>query len=408
MNSNLDYVSWTNTMDLNPCFPTFFTAVPGIAVPDSKKHREWGRVLDSIVLDRSGGVPLHVQLSNYLRNLIQTTLEDREKLPPESVIVKKLGLALGTVRRAMSVLVSEQLVERHRNHGTLVRKPSTAARLKHIAIIVPDLSSFVISEILNALHKRAQKIGAFTQIIRLPRGVDWKDLSHYVFFSPTEGGVIFCGNPPAVTLSLYRALSGQGYRTVNIGRFPEHYPGHYVAVSNRVAIEMGLEKLASHGHKKIIFLAAEPAEFDEVKDRVWHFRDVAAKMGLKEAKVVTCGTRPWDNSSESAVHSLAEIWAGPDHPTAIFAISDDTALAILFWLNHHGIRVPDQVSLLSFDGSELTRLAMPKMTTLAAPFDKLVERAVELLFSDPDRAQHSTFPPLFAEGNTLKSLIPLN
>jgi LacI family transcriptional regulator len=393
-------------MSLTPCSPTFLPVVPAVVDSKSKHQREWGTVLDSIVLDRSGGTPLHVQLSNYLRNLIQTTLEDREKLPPESVIVKRLGLALGTVRRAMTVLVSERLVERHRNHGTLVRKPSTSSRLNHIAIIVPDLSSFAISEILNALHKRAQTIGAFTQIIRLPRGVDWKDLSHYVFFSPTEGGVIFCGNPPDVTLSLFRVLSGQGYRTVNIGPYPEHYPGHYVGINNRVAIEIGLKELANHGHRKIIFLAAEPGEVDEVKARVRHFQEIAAEMGLTEAKVVSCGTKLWERSSEMAVRAMAEIWASPDRPTAIFGISDDSALATLFWLNHNGIRVPEEVSLLSFDGTELTRLAMPKMTTLVAPFDKIVERAVEMLSCDPDRVQHSTFPPLFAEGKTLKSVLP--
>jgi DNA-binding LacI/PurR family transcriptional regulator len=70
-----------------------------------------------------------------------------------------------------------------------------------------------------------------------------------------------------------------------------------------------------------------------------------------------------------------------DAPTAIVAASDQLALGALFWLQGHGVRVPDDVSVSGYDGIADTAYYWPPLTTMAVDFPRMGRSTVHALLA---------------------------
>ena len=70
-----------------------------------------------------------------------------------------------------------------------------------------------------------------------------------------------------------------------------------------------------------------------------------------------------------------------DHPTAIFAASDQMAYGVLAVAGEYGLRVPEDLSLIGFDDLPLSASTRPALTTVQQPFYEMGQRAIALLLS---------------------------
>jgi LacI family transcriptional regulator len=78
----------------------------------------------------------------------------------------------------------------------------------------------------------------------------------------------------------------------------------------------------------------------------------------------------------------------PNPPTAIFASNDDMALATLDALRGQGVRVPEDMSVMGFDGIPQAALVHPPLTTVAQPLAKMGRVATQMLLdqlNDPGK-----------------------
>jgi LacI family transcriptional regulator len=103
--------------------------------------------------------------------------------------------------------------------------------------------------------------------------------------------------------------------------------------------------------------------------------------GLRLAGHVRCPW--WPEAARAAVSEmLAGGWWERDRPTAVIAMNDRAAMGVYQALSAAGRRVPDDLSVLSFDNSDLARWLDPGLSSLALPYFDLGRRAVELLLTD--------------------------
>jgi len=104
------------------------------------------------------------------------------------------------------------------------------------------------------------------------------------------------------------------------------------------------------------------------------------EAGREIAGVVACN---WD---VRPAYDAVDAWlAGGARPSALICLNDRIAMGAYEALAEHRLRVPDDVSVVSFDGSELAGWLRPRLTSVALPFHDLGRRAIELLI-DPDLA----------------------
>ena len=67
--------------------------------------------------------------------------------------------------------------------------------------------------------------------------------------------------------------------------------------------------------------------------------------------------------------------------TAVFAVSDDVAIGAMRAVQEAGLRVPEDLSIVGFDGIEMAEYTFPGLTTVSQPFEKIGEEASRLLVS---------------------------
>ena len=87
-------------------------------------------------------------------------------------------------------------------------------------------------------------------------------------------------------------------------------------------------------------------------------------------------------------------------PTAIIASNDQMTLATLDTANQRGLKVPDDLSLISFDNTPVVRFTDPKLTAIDQPIAATFSKAVELLITNGNMAvQHQ---PVVTEGSLVE------
>ncbi|MBU3062682.1 LacI family transcriptional regulator [Nocardia sp. NEAU-G5] len=141
--------------------------------------------------------------------------------------------------------------------------------------------------------------------------------------------------------------------------------------------EQAVAHLVGHGHREIACLAGP--RVSTADDRVQGYRNALAAGGLPEGPIVRT-----DFGGAAGYRALSEIIAGPRRPTAVFVTSDLQAMGMLRAAYDAGLRVPDDLAVVAFDGIEYARYTRPGLTTMVQPTRRMGELAVDLLLEQID------------------------
>jgi LacI family transcriptional regulator, galactose operon repressor len=156
-------------------------------------------------------------------------------------------------------------------------------------------------------------------------------------------------------------------KSVNIS----HY---YVDVDNVGGARRMTEHLISRGHQNIAMLAG-PENYPSVTSRVNGFREAMDSAGLNSAHVYYCPY--W---TERAFQISREIIHSNHGITAIFAAAGDLITGVLKVAKEEKLRVPEDLSIASFDDHPLYEYFSPAITAVCQPITLLGEAAVNQLF----------------------------
>jgi len=89
-------------------------------------------------------------------------------------------------------------------------------------------------------------------------------------------------------------------------------------------------------------------------------------------------------SRAGGVEAFTRLWRSESPPTAIVAMSDITALGVLEAAKAHGVRVPDELSIVGFDDLPEAAYATPPLTTVHQPIEEKGRLAAEMLVAALD------------------------
>ena len=142
------------------------------------------------------------------------------------------------------------------------------------------------------------------------------------------------------------------------------------------------EALVAAGHGRGIWLVGkvETGAYAAGK-RLAGIRAGLRAHGLKLAGHVRCGW--WPGESRAALAALlADGWRERERPTAVIAMNDRAAMGVYQAVAAAGLRVPDDLSVISFDNSDVARWLDPGLSSMALPYFDMGRREVELLLGD--------------------------
>ncbi|MEU4542491.1 LacI family DNA-binding transcriptional regulator [Nonomuraea dietziae] len=194
-------------------------------------------------------------------------------------------------------------------------------------------------------------------------------------------------------------LEELGVPTVVLGGPGRHGSLSSVWADDREAMLSVVEYLGALGHRRVAHVAGLPS-FRHTQRRMRALRDSTRRLHLDEA--VSLATDFSDSEGAAATRTLLSRAA---RPTAIVYDSDVMALAGLGVAGEMGVRVPDELSIVAFDDSVLTRIAHPAITSLSRDTFALGGQVAEVMLAviaDPEARQDlkTATPRLVVRGST--------
>ncbi len=144
-----------------------------------------------------------------------------------------------------------------------------------------------------------------------------------------------------------------------------------VIFDRAAAARQAVEHLIKLGHQRIAFLAIQD-------ERMKGYRQTLLDHHLPYNDSLVLTTDPADVLS-SAYQLTVEIIQMKPRPTAIFAANDESAISAIAALHDHGIRVPQDIALVSIDNIGLSGMIRPSLTTVDVPKKLMASYAMQVL-----------------------------
>lgn len=146
-------------------------------------------------------------------------------------------------------------------------------------------------------------------------------------------------------------------------------------LANREAVTELIRHLAGLGHRHIAHLAGPDDNIDG-RERLDGYRYGLAVAGIAYDPDLVW---PGDFNFVAGTRAAARYFAleHQRRPTAVFAASDEMAIGLISGLRDSGVSVPDMVSVAGFDGTDLSAMYQPALTTVLQPRAEIGRLAAE-------------------------------
>lgn len=157
------------------------------------------------------------------------------------------------------------------------------------------------------------------------------------------------------------ALGGMGVPAVALSSVPLAGYGAVLVSDERGAARMVADHLVALGHRRVALLSG-PASAHSACERRAGF-----VAGLADHGLTLTQEAEGDYGFDSGVTAATRLLQAPSRPTAIFTGNDVMAAAVLKVAASLSLNVPDDLSVVGFDGSILARMLTPALTTVHRP-----------------------------------------
>lgn len=185
---------------------------------------------------------------------------------------------------------------------------------------------------------------------------------------------VICLNEEVTEFTL-NTFSDNDIPIVLVGHNPKYPNICSVDVDNYDGAYKAVEHLVKLGHKNIGGMFGDQ-NVEETEHRMRAYRDAMRDAGLEpqddHTVVGSYSQHDGHDTMEKWIHEFPEM-------TAVFCASDTLAMGALLSLYENDISVPDQFSVVGFDGLPISRYMIPPLTTIAQPTYNKGEQAAHLL-----------------------------
>lgn len=329
-------------------------------------------------------------------------------------IAKKCGCSSATVSKALNG-GTDINVETAKNIRKVAESmgyfPNAAARAlktnrtNNIGVLFVDktaagLTHEFFSEILNAVKNEAESRGY--DITFISKGIKPFAGSYldHCRYRNCDGVIIASGNfsdPEVINLVQSEIL------TVTIDHVFDERTS--ILSDNVQSMRDLVTYVYEKGHRKIAFIHGEDTSV--TRKRVASFHLTCSELGL-EIPDNYVKTAEYHNPKASGV-ATRELLELSNRPTCILFPDDFSYLGGMTEIEKHGLSVPDDISVVGYDGINLSQVLRPRLTTLRQDSVTMGKKAAEKLISAIENPktyfpQQVIVPGTILEGETVKNL----
>lgn len=353
---------------------------------------------------------------NILDAILAGDLAPDAILPSELELRKKLGIGRNTLRTALHELEEA---------GIIIKQHGRQSRIN-----------------VEALRKQREPL----------RRIAWVDTSPIrhtnpiyfeIFRSVSEQATLRNVKLDYVSLSIEAMAENflrrqQEYDGLILGEFTRKYQRFISEITHKNAVcvdcprpgiahcvktdcylggQIAARTLIESGHRKPVYLRYAQSIIDYLpfQERFLGFCDFMSGAGypLPQERILEISCPEDEDHFDRFLKKRLGILRKAD---SFFAFYDDFAVAALYALQNFGMHIPDDLSLLGFDGLTLSRFVSPALTTIRQPVREIGIKAMEIVLNPAESDSYPEIiqiPPVLETGATvltrnIKSTVPDN
>jgi LacI family transcriptional regulator len=176
-----------------------------------------------------------------------------------------------------------------------------------------------------------------------------------------------------------------------------------VAIHDKLASKNAVKYLLDSGHKDILVVGGAIFQKDLIYERFEGVLEAYAERGRvfdKENMYIESKF-----SYQSTYKVMSEYLTLKKSFTAIFAMSDIMSIGIAKCLIDNGLKIPEDISIIGFDGIDEAKFYNPTLATIKQPCLDIAEKSVELLIKsmeDNTFSQHVQLEGKLVKGSSVK------
>ena len=310
-------------------------------------------------------------------------------------IAQKAGVSVTTVSRVLNHRPDVNQATREKVEKVMAEcyfvGNANARGLKQVdgelvAIIIRGHQNPFLNALAEAILQRTKDIQAAFLTEYIDEKADEFQTALRLLHEKRVTGFIFVGSRPDERIQAISSLDlPMVFTTVNAAhtKLPR---AASVSIDDRTMAREAAAVLLSRGHTKIAVFGASRADGDSLSQRYKGVKDAfqAADLTFDESRYVE--TR---FSLKGAYDCAKTFFAEKADTTAVFAMSDTVAMGVIRALQDMGKRVPEDVSVFGFDGTETGKYFIPRLSTVEQPVAELAEQSVLVL---TDMLEHQAPP----------------
>ena len=292
-------------------------------------------------------------------------------------IARLAGVSVATVSRVLNnsdtvkaknrERVLQAIKESNYQPNLLARQLRTA-RSNMILVMVSNIANPFCAEVVKGIEEEAEKNGY--RILLCNSGSD--------LARSTSGLQLLSGKMVDGIITM-NALSSLPELTTMIGDAPWVQCAEYADTGSISCVGINDVEAAQGAVSRL----ADSGRYARLRER--GYKSVLHVHGLAYQQV----TYAQDLSAAAGKRAMEQLLSQDEKPDAVFAVSDSLAAGALRAIAQAGLRVPEDIAVIGFDGTELAEVVSPQLTTVEQPSRAIGRTAVSLLMKridDPDAA----------------------
>ncbi len=326
-------------------------------------------------------VPQYVRIRDEITRRIEAgELQQGERIPSLREMCDEFGVSSITARRALLDLLNEGIVERRGGLGAFVTGMRRRARIAVVIIGYTESAwrqnSGSFGQLVGGIASSMWEHDALLTVLPVNDPMTAATALRQLLHDQPVDGLLFrvAGD---VDWRVVDIPAEQEIGAVLIKRTHPATAVPAVLADARTAGSLAVEHLVALGHRRIGLLSAT-ASTDTYRDHKAGFIEALDGHGIRVGReLVTAVNSVFDEDRKVAAARLLEL---QERPTAIVCGADFLALDVYEVAAEHGLRIPQDLSVVSFDDMEFAQHLQPPLTTVRLSYYDLGRAAAATLF----------------------------
>lgn len=303
-------------------------------------------------------------------------------------------------RQKVLAIVAEQGFQPNANAKHLKQRSGTS-----VAIIVKGIMNVLFADLVEKLQTLLQNADQDAAVYYLDEEANEVAYARQLCRERKPKGIIFLGGDLRLFQAGFAPITVPCVLLTNTAQELGFRNLSSFTIDDSLAAQQVIELLFSKGHRRIGLLGGNWSRSQISYRRLAGCRDTCRRLGIPFDMERQC--EPCRYSMSDAYAAAKALLERCPDLTAIFAISDVMALGAIRALHDLGKRVPEDISVVGYDGIVIGQYSVPRLTTVRQDTQQLAEWGVDALlrsFQCRIPPEHKVVPFHLIEGESVAQL----